>query len=289
MAHTTPPPPYVQPPAWWGLEWQSGQLHYTRVGLRYRSRAVRTPECQEAMAAGVTDFSALGITCEGRDVSFWQAPDHDMDAVQIAIDGIPARVAAREATRAAAAAAEAQRIADLVARARDEATRSLKERGWSWARRIDVDEAQGLLQRPDLDVADAMRLLAMVKRAAANVLRSEDKVALLHPPEQNLAALPAVREAALAAVRLITADDQDRAMVQNDIGWSKSTTLDGHVLAALPELDVAQASHALRLLRVHHKQLPRMLVENLFAPPDLWLAAAHGQSGSSPTTQDHRP
>ncbi|WP_244473117.1 hypothetical protein [Methylobacterium sp. Leaf100] len=189
-----------------------------------------------------------------------------MDAVQIAIDGIPARVAAREATRAAAAAAEAQRIADLVARARDEATRSLKERGWSWARRIDVDEAQGLLQRPDLDVADAMRLLAMVKRAAANVLRSEDKVALLHPPEQNLAALPAVREAALAAVRLITADDQDRAMVQNDIGWSKSTTLDGHVLAALPELDVAQASHALRLLRVHHKQLPRAVVESLFAP-----------------------
>ncbi len=265
MPHTTPPHPYVQPPAWWGLEWQSGQLHYTRGGMRYRSRAVRTPECQEAMAAGVTDFSALGLTCEGRDLLFWQAPDHDLDAVQIAIDGIPARVAAREATRAAAAAAERQRIADLIDRARDEATRSLKDRRWSWARRVDVDEAQGLLQRPDLDVADAMRLLSLVERAGKNVARSEVKLATVHEGERALAERPEVRSLALEGVRLITREDADWATTRNDIGWSKSTTIDGHVLDALPELDVAQASHALRLLRVHYKQLPRTMVESIFA------------------------
>lgn len=51
----------------------------------------------------------------------------------------------------------------------------------------------------------------------------------------------------------------------NDACWSKSTTIDGHVLDALDALDMAQASHALRLLRIHHKQLPRTLVKQLFA------------------------
>lgn len=278
MPHTTPLlPPYVQPPAWLGLQWQPGQLLHTRRGERYLSRAVETPECRAAMAAGVLNFSALGLTSEGETVLFWQAPDHDIAAVQIAIDGIPALVAAREAERAAedaadrareeaAAAAEAQRIADLIARAREEATLSLNTRRWSWARRVDVDEAQGLLQRPDLDVADAVRLLSLVERAGKNVARSEGKLALVHEGERPLAERPDVRSLALEAVRLITRDDEDWATQRNDLGWSKSTTIDGHVLAALEVLDVAQASHALRLLRVHHKQLPRKLVDDLFAP-----------------------
>ncbi|WP_018042963.1 hypothetical protein [Methylobacterium sp. 88A] len=277
MPHTTPLlPPYVHPPAWLGLQWQPGELLHTRRGPRYLSRAPRTPEFDEAIDQEVICFWDLGLTREGREVLFWQAPDHDLAAVQAAIDSIPAQVAAREAERAAAAAerrareeAEAaalrEKEAAFIAHARAEAEHSLKKRRWSWARRVDVDEAQGLLDKSDFDAVDAKRLLTMVKRAAANVQRSEDKVALLHPPEQNLAALPVVRNAALAAVRLITADDQDRAMVQNNIGWSKSTTIDGHVLAALPSLDVAQASHALRLLRVHQKQLPRAVVERIFA------------------------
>lgn len=269
--------PYVQPPAWLGLEWQPGQLVHTSRGPRYLSRAVRTPECRDAMAARVTDFSSLGLTTEDGKVLFWQAPDHDLDAVQIAIDGIPAWVAARDAARAAvvaerqareeaAAAAEAQRIADLIARARDEATRSLNDRRWSWARRVDVDEAQGLLQRPDLDVADATRLLSLVERASKNVARSEVKLATVHAGERSLAERPEIRTLALEAVHLITADDADWATLENNRGWSKSSTIDGHVLDALPELNVAQASHALRLLRIHHKQLPRTLVEQMFAP-----------------------
>ncbi|WP_424753369.1 hypothetical protein [Methylobacterium sp.] len=280
MPHTTPLlPPYVHPPAWLGLQWQPGQLVHTRRGPRYLSRAVETPECREAMAAGVTDFSSLGLTNGGNAgelVLFWQAPDHDIAAVQTAIDGIPARVAEREAERAAAAAerrareeaaaaAEAQRIADLIARARDEATRSLNDRRWSWARRVDVDEAQGLLQRPDLDVADATRLLSLVERASKNVARSEVKLATMHAGERSLAERPEIRTLALEAVHLITADDADWATLENNRGWSKSSTIDGHVLDALPELNVAQASHALRLLRIHHKQLPRTLVEQMFA------------------------
>ena len=130
---------------------------------------------------------------------------------------------------------------------------------------MDIEEAQGLLQRPDLDVADAMRLLSLVERAGKNVVRSEGKLSLVHDKERLLAERPEIRTLALEGVRLITSEDADWATTRNEVGWSKSTTIDGHVLAALEVLDVAQASHALRLLRVHHKQLPREIVEGLFA------------------------
>ncbi|TXN30823.1 hypothetical protein [Methylobacterium sp. WL19] len=277
MARYTPPlPPYVQPPAWLGLQWQMGELLQTRHGERYLSRAVRTPAFDEAFAQDVISFWDVGLTRATADVQFWQKPGHDIAAVQAAIDSILGLVAerdarwaaadaARQAKEEAAAAAEAQRIADLVARAREEATRSLKDRRWSWARRVDVDEAQGLLQRPDLDVADAMRLLSLVERASKNVSRSEGKLALVHEGERALAERPEVRALVLEGVRLITAEDADWATLENNRGWSKSSTIDGHVLDAQEALDVAQASHALRLLRVHHKQLPWAIVQRIFA------------------------
>lgn len=278
MARYTTPllPPYVQPPAWLGLEWEPGELLQTRHGPRYLSRAVRTPSFDQAFDADVISFWDLGLTRATADVQFWQRPDHDIAAVQAAIDSIPGLVAerdarwaaadaARQAKEEAAAAAERQRIADLIARARAEATRSLSDRRWSWARRVDIDEAQGLLQRPDLDVADATRLLSLVERAGKNVARSEVKLATVHDAERSLAERYEIRTLALEGVRLITREDADWATTRNDVGWSKSTTIDGHVLNALPSLDVAQASHALRLLRVHHKQLPRTMVESIFA------------------------
>ncbi|WP_246747846.1 hypothetical protein [Methylobacterium sp. SD274] len=253
-----------------------GELLQTRHGERYLSCAVRTPAFDQAIDAEVVCFWDLGLTRESENVLFWQQPDHDIAAVQTAIDTIPALVAERDARWAAADAAdrvreeaarvaEAQRIADLVARARSEAEHSLTTRRWSWARRVDVDEAQGLLQRPDLDVADAMRLLSLVERAGKNVVRSEGKLALVHDKERALAERPEIRTLALEGVRLITREDADWATLENGRGWSKSATIDGHVLDALPELDVAQASHALRLLRVHHKQLPRAVVERIFS------------------------
>lgn len=278
MPHTTPLlPPYVQPPAWLGLEWEPGELLQTRHGPRYLSRAVRTPAFDEAFAQEVICFWDLGLSRATAGVQFWQKPGHDIAAVQAAIDSIPVLVAerdarwaaadaARQAKEEAAAAAERQRIADLIARARSEAERSLTTRRWSWARRVDVDEAQGLLQRPDLDVADATRLLSLVERAGKNIARSEVKLTVVHDAERALAERPEIRTLVLEGVRLITSEDADWATLENGRGWSKSATIDGHVLDALPELNIAQASHALRLLRVHHKQLPRTVVEGLFAP-----------------------
>ena len=132
--YTTPLlPPYVQPPAWLELEWEPGELLHTRHGPRYLSRAVRTPAFDEAFAQDVISFWELGLTRATVDVQFWQKPGHDIAAVQAAIDSIPGLVAerdarwaaadaARQAKEEAAAAAEAQRIADLVARATSTST-----------------------------------------------------------------------------------------------------------------------------------------------------------------------
>ncbi len=60
-----------------------------------------------------------------------------------------------------------------------------------------------------------------------------------------------MREGCLYGVRYITVLDSDRATVENGEGWGRTTTVLGHVLAGVEELTEAQATHALRILRIH--------------------------------------
>ncbi|MCP1549370.1 MULTISPECIES: hypothetical protein [Methylobacteriaceae] len=78
------------------------------------------------------------------------------------------------------------------------------------------------------------------------------------------AQLPGVPAAVHDAVRLITSHDVDRASVQNGIGWGKSHTHTGHILAALPELSVIQASSALSAVWRHRRQVPAQLRQACF-------------------------
>jgi hypothetical protein len=67
---------------------------------------------------------------------------------------------------------------------------------------------------------------------------------------------PAVRNAIGVALRKITATDEDWATHKNDIGWSKATTVKGHVLTMYETLNENLAAHAMVLLHIHRTQVP---------------------------------
>jgi len=215
------------------------------------------------------------------DVLFWETIGLDRQALDELVESLPDKIAEGQARDAQIYAEREAREAEARARdeayiegAREAARASLRTRRWSWAKPALIDEAQALIARPDLDRAGATRLIVLADQAGKNVLRSEQRTALPHEPEMERAKDPEIKQAAHTACRAITAFDQDWASIRNDIGWSRATTCDGHVLAGLDSLTVEQASHALRLLRVHHRQVPEALRDALFptAQPTLSLS-----------------
>lgn len=271
-------PGFEGPPAHFGLRWGPPRIVVTRRGERQLSRAAApTRAFERAWNLAPDEFSEAGYAWERGSVVFWERRDLDHAALQSLVDSLPERAAQaqveaarleeeRRERQAREEAERAERERVYIEAARVAARVSLRDRRWSWGKAALIDEAEGLLARPELDRADAVRLLDLVDQAARNVARSEQRTARAHEPEMGRAEDPEIQAAALAGVRHITASDGDWASLHNGIGWSKSTTCDGHVLAGLDRLTVAQTSHALRLLRVHRKQLPPRLILDLFAP-----------------------
>lgn len=268
------------------LRWEPGRIVGTRRGERRLAKANATPEFEAAWGVAYEELGEAGYAWDGpHRVLFWERIGLDREALAGLVDSIPDRVIKADAEairleqerveREAAAAAE-RRAHELawIHSVREVARRSLQARRWSWAKASLIDEAQELIARPHLDRAGADRLIVLVDQAAKNVARSEKRTAAPHEPEMDRAQDPDVRQAAHAACRAITAYDADWASIRNDVGWSRSTTCDGHVLAGLDRLSVEQTSHALRLLRVHHRQIPEALRDRLFpsAQPALSLS-----------------
>lgn len=152
----------------------------------------------------------------------------------------------------------------FVPNARAAARDSLDNRPWAWVKADTVAEAESLLAREDLDVAGAKRLNRLTANADGNVERARATATTASAAELARAGDAAVREAAREAVALLTGRDSDRATTTNNSGWGRSTSILGHILADVGELDEAQASHALRILKTHQRQLPADLAARVF-------------------------
>jgi hypothetical protein len=268
-----------------GLAWEYSRSVRTARGPRTLIiGSAETAEFTEAYNQCRAEMRALGYgiaepywgdTFKGTRPCFWLSSEGWSPA---ALEAVIALVPVRQAEDAALEAEiqserEARRLyasqanERLIEKAKADARRSLGSRRWSWVRPQDIEEAERLIADLALDVGGARRLIDMVKRAAANVLRTEEKVAVPYEPELALARDPAVRIAAAEALAHVTGFDADRAAYRNDIGWSRSTSLAGHVLTGKGELDEAHASHALRILRIHHGQVPPALLARVLGAP----------------------
>lgn len=82
------------------------------------------------------------------------------------------------------------------------------------------------------------------------------------------AAVAEVRAAVHEACRTLSDMDADLATVRNARGWSAAHSHAGHVLASLPELGQAEASHALRAVWAHRKQISPAMREAVFGSPE---------------------
>lgn len=222
---------------------------------------------------------------------FWEADGYDRRGAQVivntAVHGLGAlreklarqKIEAAERAVREAADRECQAADELVnaRRAIAVAEESLRVHPWAWALADDVARARRLITIPPKQIERRLvwALEMYVERAQANVDRAMAAMTVVYEPEAERAALPDVQAAALEGCQLLSARDADRASINNRSGWGRTTTIKGHILSSHEVLDAVLASHALRALRTHRRQLPADLDRRLFGlDAAAWVAAA---------------
>ncbi|MFH6786609.1 hypothetical protein [Methylobacterium sp. MA0201] len=207
---------------------------------------------------------------------FWEDPARG-DAV--AVDAIAAAEAAVAADdrRLAEAEARKRREAELEAELNGDARRadmealrtSLRVKGWAWSRRK-RDVAHALLaEKPGPGGAPRAAAAKLAREMVAEVDAAIEAVrarVARDPAHDWLARAedPDVRMAVHYAVQVLTDLDTDMASLDNGVGWGRSHTHAGHVLAGLPELSVIEATNALSAVWRHRRQLRPELLRRIY-------------------------
>jgi len=256
-----------------GLAWRSAGERNTRNGKRTLWRAEGdTARYSRAYAADREGMRAVGFSWDGGVPVCWEAiPAPVPDAFDEAIAAAEARAdsADRARQREKLAAAEAEWAATGADRAAaiDALRACLRDRAWAW-NRWKRELAQSLLgDRPsDRDARLARELVAEVQYLVTTITARLGSERVTEWWER--AGLPDVRAAAHEACRVLSDMDSDWATVRNDRGWSAAHSHAGHVLASLPELGQSEASHALRAVWAHRRQIPPALREAVFGSPE---------------------
>ncbi|KQP79203.1 hypothetical protein [Methylobacterium sp. Leaf117] len=146
---------------------------------------------------------------------------------------------------------------------------SLDKLFWAWPtkKRALADallkEPLGVGGYPTIGVAKVARTLVRQVDEAIEKVRGR----LARDPSHDWLAraqVQGVPEAVHEAVKLITSHDEDRASVENGVGWGKAHSHAGHILASLPVLSVIEATSALAAVHRHRRQLPPALREACF-------------------------
>ncbi|KZB98989.1 hypothetical protein AU375_04792 [Methylobacterium radiotolerans] len=284
------------PPQGLGLTWRpaprelraNGELKalWTATGpSQDYDDALASSEGRHLRAVGFSFDRMSGLPC------FWESTYLDRPGAQVIVNtashGLTAfrekaarqRAEADEREAREAADKERQAAEDLVnaTRAIAAARESLRVHPWAWALQDDVARARRLIAVPPehLERRLVWSLEMYVERARANVDRAMAAMTAIYEPEAERAAIEDVQIAALEGCRLLSARDADRASIHNKSGWGRTTTVKGHVLSGHEVLDAVLASHALRALRTHRRQLPPDLDRRLFGPSaEAWIAAS---------------
>lgn len=284
------------PPEGLGLTWRPAprELHVSGELKALWTAEATTQDYDDALAGPEgRHLRTVGYRRDRRDdlPVFWESTHLDRGAAQVIVNTAAVGLSAQReklarqrqeaAEREAFEAAKRERVAaeDLVnaRRAIAAAEESLRVHPWAWALQDDVARARRLIAIPpeQLERRLVWSLEMYVERAAANVSRAMAAMTVVYEPEAERAAIPDVQAAALEGCRLLSARDADRASIHNRSGWGRTTTVKGHVLSGHEVLDAVLASHALRALRTHRRQLPPDLDQRLFGlNAEAWIAAS---------------
>ncbi|SDM31741.1 hypothetical protein SAMN05216360_101536 [Methylobacterium phyllostachyos] len=273
-AHRPLPLDFALPVGALGLAWRNTGERQTRNGKRMLWKAEGdTTRYSRAYSADREGMRELGFSWDGSTPVCWEpVPAPVPYTVEEAIAAAEARAdsADRAKKREALAAAEAEWAANGAARAEaiDALRACLKTRAWAWNKRK-RELAESLLgDRPsDRDARIARELVAEVEYLVQTITArlGQERVA----EWWERAAVPEVRAAAHEACQVLSDMDGDWATVRNARGWSAAHSHAGHVLASLPALGQPEASHALRAVWAHQRQIPAYLRERVFGSPEV--------------------
>ncbi|MCJ2039877.1 hypothetical protein MKK64_05265 [Methylobacterium sp. E-025] len=262
-ANSPIPTTQALPVACMGLAWRRVGERNTRNGAKtlWRSEPADTSQFQRAYAGDRENMRTVGFSWDDRIPVCWESIPPASD------DEVLAVVAAAESK--AAAIQEHERVERL-----QEADRDWLENGaeraqaiarlracldgkpWAWTKRK-KEWAVAIVEYPDRPTERAARiageLVDEVESMIAAVIARLGSERIMDWLER--AALPEVRVAVLEACRVLSSYDEDFAALRNGVGWSAAHSHVGHVVASLPELDQTQASHALRAVWAHRRQI----------------------------------
>ncbi len=268
-AHRPLPVDQALPVGVLGLVWRNAGERNTRNGKRTLWKAEGdTTRYGRAYAADRDGMRAVGFSWDDRTPCCWgpvpAPPPCDVEEACAAAEA-RANSADRARAREKLAAAEAEWAAAGAARMESiNALRScLKNRAWAWTNRK-AEVARTLIRdRPsDRDARLARELVGEVEYLVQTITARLGHERIEEWWER--AGVADVRAAVHEACQTLSDMDADWATVRNARGWSAAHSHAGHVLASLPELGQSEASHALRAVYAHRRQVPAYLRERVF-------------------------
>jgi hypothetical protein len=252
-----------------GLAWRRTGERQTRNGRRTLWHAEGdTSRFARAYTADREGLRAVGFSWDDRVPVCWEAipapsPIEVWQAVEQAEAAADSAERTKEAARLAAAEKEWAEGGAVRAEAIDALRACLATRAWAWNKRK-RGLAQSLLgDRPsDRDARLARELVDEVELLVRTVTQrlGEERITEWWERAGNAE----VRAAVHAACQVLSEMDADWATVRNARGWSAAHSHSGHVLASLPTLGQPEASHALRAVWAHRRQISPALREAVF-------------------------
>ncbi|MDP4021173.1 hypothetical protein Q8W71_00930 [Methylobacterium sp. NEAU 140] len=143
-------------------------------------------------------------------------------------------------------------------------------KAWAWSRRKRDVAAALLAEKPGPGGAPRAAAAKLAREMVAEVDAAIEAVKARVATDQShsdwlaRAADEDVRGAVHYATQILSDLDRDMATVENNIGWSKAHSHTGHVLAALPELSIIEACHALAAVWRHRRQVRPELLRRIY-------------------------
>lgn len=273
-AHSPIPTTLALPVGVLALSWRRVGERQTRNGLKtlWRSEPGDTSSFQRAYAADREAMRVVGFSWDDRTPVCWESvpPASEEEVLAVVATAETKADALQEQERVAKlqeddrdwlehGAARAQAIARL--------RECLDQRPWAWTKRKKEWALAILaLDRPTERAAKmAIELVAEVVAMIEHVTARLGKERI--EEWWGRAGIESVRIAVLTACRFLSDRDGDYAALRNGVGWSAAHSHTGHVVSALDALDQTQASHALRAVWAHRKQIPVGLIVRIFETP----------------------
>ncbi|MCJ2009490.1 hypothetical protein [Methylobacterium sp. J-092] len=273
-AHSPLPATQALPAGVLALSWRRVGERNTRNGKKtlWAAEGFDTSAFQRAYAADRDAMRTVGFSWDDRTPVCWESipPAADEEVLAVVAAAESKADAIREQERVAKiqeadrdwlehGAERAQAIARLRA--------CLDQRPWAWTPR--KKEWGTAILAADQPTARGARiageLVDEVEAMIAEVTRRLGAVRIEEWWER--AEIESVRIAVLTACRVLSDLDGDYAAIRNGGGWSAAHSHTGHVVSAFDALDQCQASHALRAVWAHRKQIPVELRVRIFETP----------------------